>query len=275
MESTLEGSTKPYQTSALVTYILERKQACSADAALSTQQIIDAYHELLSKHKNIVNIPDNSISTYLSLIAGNEDFPIHCEGKKKGYFLDLNFNKGQEMQSENPVARDPKENEMYPLLVQWLSTQGFSKSQDISAKRAMGQWANPDVIGIRLLDIINFAFLEVVTIEAKRDFENWRKDIFEAVAHTMFANRSYYAYLCKESDKVSKQMVSYAQKFRIGILALIVPDDMWGKPLSIEDIEFREILPAPEQKPDLAMQKDFLFNLGIYDLNSYEQFACK
>lgn len=272
-ESTLEGSSKPYQTSELATYILESKGATSAEATMSSREILESYHELQAKHKNVIYIPDNSVLTYLSLISSNEDYPIKCHGRKKGYFLDLEFFTRESEEKETIVQRDPKESEMYPLLVSWLATEGYEKVKDISTNKGMGKWANPDVVGIRTLDIFRNTMMEIVTIEAKRDVQNWRHDIFEAVAHTMFADRSYYAYLCKESDKMDKQMVNYAQKFKIGILAVIVPDDQWGQALSSEDVIFREIVPAPMQETNPEIRKKFLLSLGIYDFDSYKQFA--
>ena len=121
----------------------------------------------------------------------------------------------------------------------------------------MGKWGNPDIVGLKTLDVFKTTYIEITTIEVKRDFYNWRHDIFEAIAHTMFSNRSYYAFACKESDIIDRAMITYAQKFNIGILALIVPDSLWNKPLSMEDIEFRVINPAPAQTPNKNIQKDF------------------
>ena len=72
---------------------------------------------------------------------------------------------------------------------------------------------------------------------------------------------------------MDKQMVNYAQKFKIGILAVIVPDDQWGQALSSEDVIFREIVPAPMQETNPDIRKKFLLSLGIYDFDSYKQFA--
>lgn len=276
MESVLEGFPKSKQTCELVSYILEKHNALTADKTLQTKEILDAYHDMVGRHPNIVYIPDNTIAIYLSLLAANEEYPICCPGKKQGYFL-----KKEQSDTSMPLNQDElsrcniQEKNIYPILASWLTTEGYEKVQDISLKRGMGPWGNPDLIGLRILDLFKRTFLEITTVEVKRDCQNWRKDIFEAVAHTMFANRSYYAYLCRESDKVDKRMVLYAQKFNIGILAIIVPDDQWGQELKPDEIEIREIFPAPEQKPCTQIQKEFLLSLGIYDYNSYQQFACQ
>ena len=276
MESVMAEVPKSRQTCDLVSYILEKNNAFTAENTMQTNDILDAYHEIVAKHPNVVSIPDNTIKTYLSLLASNEDFPICCPGRKQGYFLrkEEPATMTQTNQEEAKVSLILEKN-IYPILASWLATEGYEKVQDISTKKGMGQWGNPDLVGFRVLDLFKSTLLDITTIEAKRDCCNWRQNIFEAVAHTMFATRSYYAYPCRESDKVDKRMILYAQKFNIGILAVIIPDEQWGKELKPDEIEIREILPAPEQKPNMQIQKEFLHSLNIHDYNSYQQFACQ
>ena len=117
-------------------------------------------------------------------------------------------------------------------------------------------------------------FSEVLCLFANNELDYWSKNIFEAVAHTVFANRSYFAYLSKESEKIDEEMISYAQKFNIGILRVIVPDNMWEKSLSEcgpDDIDIQEIFPAPEQTPFITFQKQFLKKLEINDFDDYKR----
>lgn len=281
LESTLEDQNKAIQTSILVTYIMQQKGALSAEKKMSTNEILTDYKNLQKENTGIVFIPENTLANYLSLIARNENYPIRCLGRKQGYFIDtmhpsLNEDSKEETTEEpqnlSQNSAGIKESDLYPFLVTWLNTEGVDKAKDISNKKMMGKWGNPDIVGLRTLDVFKTTYIEITTIEAKRNSINWRHDIFEAVAHTMFSNQSYYAFACKESDIIDKTMISYAQKFNIGILALIVPDVLWNKPLAIEDIEFRVINPAPEQNPDKDTQKEFLGSLGIYDFDTYKKF---
>lgn len=281
LESALEDQNKAIQTSTLVTYILQQKKALSAEKKMSTNEILNAYKKLQKEHTDVVSIPENTLANYLSLIARNENYPIRCLGRKQGYFIDnmhpslkedLNYDIPEEPQNILLNVTNIKESDLYPFLVTWLNTEGVDKAKDISGKKAMGKWGNPDIVGLKTLDVFKTTYIEITTIEVKRDFYNWRHDIFEAIAHTMFSNRSYYAFACKESDIIDRAMITYAQKFNIGILALIVPDSLWNKPLSMEDIEFRVINPAPAQTPNKNIQKDFLNSLGIYDFDTYKNF---
>ncbi len=288
-EDVLDGLRRPMQISKLVSYILKSKEADgTADEngqpkVMSTQEILNVYKELREQNEDIILIPQNSISTILSFLSKNENYPIFCQGRKQGYFFkELPINDEEECQTEkvsnssddNKDESFPKEREIYPYLVSWLQAKGFDIAQDISSNKMKGSWRNPDILGIRTTDVFKTTYIEIVTIEAKLSKDYWSKNIFEAVAHTVFANRSYFAYLSKESEKIDEEMISYAQKFNIGILRVIVPDNMWEKSLSEcgpDDIDIQEIFPAPEQTPFITFQKQFLKKLEINDFDDYKR----
>lgn len=270
-ESTLEGLKRPDQACQLAVYILEHLRAFNPETAKGTSEILDYYHKLLQKHKEVIFIPDNSIANYLSFMASKDEYSISCNGRRQGYFLNDSSN-SIPIEQDTPIERSPLEKEMYPLLVSWLLTEGYDKAADISSHKAMGKWANPDVVGFNIFDLFKNTTLEIVTIEAKRCLTNWRQDIFEAVAHTMFSNRTYFAFLRKESEKVEQRMLVYAQKFGIGLLEIVVPDN-FSDGVEGAVLKTNVLLPAPIQQPNLKIQKEFLCNLGIYDYNTYQQFA--
>ncbi len=53
-------------------------------------------------------------------------------------------------------------------------------------------------------------------------------------------------------------MIEYALKFNIGILAIIVPDDQYGKEFDPENAGVRVVVPAPFQSVSAIQQKQFL-----------------
>lgn len=287
-ESSLDGSRRPEQVSKLVSYILDQSDANGdldvngSPKVMSTQQILDAYKELREKEENVILIPDNSISTLLSALAKSENYPIYCQGRKQGYFYKNIVQSGTDVLDERQCmeATDEQsessllEKDIYPYLISWLQTKNYDLVQDISTKKRKGQWRNPDILGIKTIDVFKTTYIEIVTIEAKLSKDLWTKEIFEAIAHTVFSNKSYFAYLCKESDKVDDEMIAYAQKFNIGILQVMLSDEKWklsSKDIGPDDMEIREILPAPEQKPLLTLQKRFLKDLGINDFDDYKR----
>ena len=283
-DAVLEGQRRPVQVSKVVSYILEQNGADGSTNTdvMSTQEILDAYEELKREEDDVISIPPNSISTLLSLLAKNEGYPIFCKGRKQGYFykpiLKSEVNSLDEEQAievlEEHTVNEVSEKDMYPYLVAWLQTKGYEITKDISTNKRKGQWKNPDILGIRTLDVFKTTYVEIATIEVKISKDTWSKDIFEAISHTVFSNRSYFAYLCKESEKVDEEMFFYAQKFNIGILQVMVADDKWNKRLTDcgpDDIDIREVYPAPDQKPSLIQQKQFLKNIGINDFDDYKR----
>lgn len=286
-DDVLEGQRRPVQVSKVVSYILEQNGADGSvddegtPRTMSTLEIIDAYKKLLGEDNKVINIPENSISTLLSLLAKSEDYPIYCQGRKQGYFYkpishseagSLDEEQANEAQEEH-VEGGITEKDMYPHLVAWFQTKGYEITQEISTKKRKGQWRNPDILGIKTLDVFKTTYIEIATIEAKLSKSAWTKDIFEAISHTVFSNKSYFAYLCNESEKIDEEMIYYAQKFNIGILQVMIPNEKWGKPLidcRPEEVDIQEVFPAPDQKPSLILQKRFLKNIGINDFDDYK-----
>lgn len=59
-------------------------------------------------------------------------------------------------------------------------------------------------------------------------------------------------------EKDDNDMIEYAMKFKIGILAIIVPDEQYGKAFDPENAEIRVVVPAPLQSVSMRLQKHFL-----------------
>lgn len=276
---------KPQQAERLLVYLLESSRCINEKSTLSWNDIVSKYKDLVSKHKDVIKISDNSLYQYAVSFVKQSDSPVCRLGHGKGFYLDLNVLGSEQVvdtsENKNQISENPYfEKDMYPILVDWLST-NLGRSNDlygvknVSSARGMEKWNNPDILGIAKCSFFNTLHLELVTLEAKRDWRNWRQDIFEAVAHTLLANRSYFVFLRKSSDKVEdeKDMIVYAQKFGIGILSLVVPEDKWGKQLTYETIErFDIIVPAPFHTPQVKMQKRFLASLNIKEPDDIDRF---
>ena len=289
-KSAMNGLSKPQQAERLLVYLLQSNSSYSITSALEWKTLCNKYSDLKSKHKDIVSISDSSLYQYALSFVKDPDSPICQAGYGKGFYLDhmiISNSSGNNSiadSSPDPAPNETKylEKEMYPILVDWLkmnlsraNNQHLYGVQNISSRRGMDKWSNPDILGVVKCNYFGNLSLELVTLEAKRDSRSWRTDIFEAVAHTVIANRSYYVYLKKKGAKLEdeKDLVSYAQKFGIGVLAMIIPDDKWGEKLSYEMIEDFDILvPAPYHQPQVQMQKKFLSSLDIKEPDDIDKF---
>lgn len=258
------------QVNLVVSYILEKEKCFSPEKAMSTPEIQTIYQEIKKTHPNVYEIPLNSLAQYMSVLANDSDSKISCDGKRKGYYLNLgsSFNS----QTGNKAEIKTKEKDLYPILEEWLSFQ-CERVKDIANSRKGGQWWNPDILGISYLTFFGNQAVEITTIEAKRDLSNWRRDFFEAVSHSMFANKAYYAYLCRQSDKKDKDLFLYAQQFGIGLIAIEIPDDKWGENIDIKIEYVKEIFPAPVHNVAVRFQKEFLSNFEIRDVEDIQKFG--
>lgn len=284
-QSAMKQLSRPQQAERLLVYLLESSKCINEKNTLLWNDISLKYKALVNKHKDVISISENSLYQYAVSFVKQSESPVCQLGHGKGFYLDLNIlereqvvdtSENKDHNSENPY----QEKNMYPILVDWLST-NLGRSNDlygvknVSSARGMEKWNNPDILGIAKCSFFNTLHLELVTLEAKRDWRNWRQDIFEAVAHTLLANKSYFVFLRKSSDKVEdeKDMIVYAQKFGIGILSLVVPEDKWGETLTYETIErFDIIVPASFHTPQVKMQKRFLASLNIKEPDDIDRF---
>ena len=190
------------------------------------------------------------------------------------------------MEDAKDIKKQEREKNLYPSLVSWLITKKYF-SKDTSTFKKGGQWGNPDVTGIKIInDIFGLERLEVCTIEAKAAATDWKKYIFEAVSHKRFANRAYFAFAIG-SDKPSirdivdyNEMRDYGEKFKIGIIAIFLQINDFKtlnsvRDLSLGDVDIIEVWPAlyEEAKPDSSDKfcREFLGfknRLDVYNFKS-------
>lgn len=277
----LEDLNKVQQSEKVIIYLLEQANANDADHTRSSKQIIDAYIKLREDTPDIVNLNTGSLSTNASLLSKESSSIVSCTGRRSGYFLNHNnvnntdTDSGDTVENDCPVcAADDKikEQQMYAYLVNWLIAKGLFCVKNVANSRKMGQWGNPDVLGVNLVDFFGNSQVELTTIEAKITAKNWRKDIFEAVAHTVFADYVYFAFLKKQSEKIDQAMIRFAQKFNIGILAIEIPDENWGKRFDESEADVWEVVPAPYASPVQSQRIDYLKRMGITSTSTLLEF---
>lgn len=261
----VEAMRRPQQVERVVCYILEAAEKTSAEASYSSDEILQDYRKLRKDDQNIVEIPEGSIVTIISQLAKESNSNIYCLGKKQGYF----FSSTSEEISETTSSEDEesfKEKELYPLFAQWLSF-SCDRVNDIATNRSMHKWGNPDIFGVNVLYVLGQPQIEITTLEVKKELKDWRKNIFEAVAHTLFADKVYFCCVCNEAEyeKDRNDMLLYAQRFRIGLLVIVIEDDSSQPAYDVSMI--KELMPAPSRTPEILMRKKFIESLNLHNLN--------
>lgn len=276
--------------------ILEEKGNFSESNTLSSSAIYDEYEKVWKKIKD-ETIPKISIATwkcYLSELSKDSENNIRCPGKKKGYYLFSANNSKKNVRQDESIYDDVSESEgetkgealLYPILEAWLEIRKFYQIKNISDLRKGGKWQNPDIIALKAENVFNNSIFQVITIEAKLTIKDWEKWIFQAVAHTLFSNRSYFAFLYPETDDgtfetIENDLRFYAETFKIGILKIEVPIQTYEDIISrksgakIEDFEVIEFFPAPYLVKDLFQQKKFLNGIGINDIQQLYTYGRK
>ena len=212
----LAKSSSPEKIEKVVVYILEDAGKTSYNNTMSTDEIIKAYNKLKEENEDIIIIPDNSIASTISVLSRKADSRIQCPGKKQGYFVSPITENNEENENEvGEIEQTDKgkllEKDLYPLLKKWMELFLSVKSIDISARRGSLKWRNPDLLGIKEIDFLGDEKFEILTIEVKPNIQDWTMYIFEAVSHSLFSNRTYFAYL-KDTfyEKVPDEMKLYA-----------------------------------------------------------------
>lgn len=271
-----KAMTLPQQVEAIACYVLESKGCLNSNEHIMTAtDILSEYGKIKKSHQGIFKIEQGTFRNYLSGKARDNDSPITKAEGKQGYYLNLSEplydtddDNSEKTIKECPCVDDSTfhESEMYPVLADWLKVKG-GYVKNIGAQHCGPKWANPDVMGIKFTHFFESIHVEVTTIEAKISSQLWRTDLFQAVAHTMFANKVYYAYMRNKGDKPINEMILYAQKFGVGIIAVGVPDvKNIKKGQQIEQDDIVEILPAPYHDVDIYLQKEFLDNFEIHNV---------
>lgn len=288
-----EVSDRTHQVQYLSEYILEHLKATSTNKSKSTGEILKTYKELLSSYPDLIpEIPDNTFAVLLSKVSSEQYSRITCPGRKQGYYLEqlvVNIEKLDESQATANIEKNDngpeqiKEKHVYPILKQWLFEKDYDRVADISNQKTNGKWGNPDLVGLNIEDIYGRPDVEITTIEVKLTQDNWEEWIFEAIAHTRFSNRSYFAFLYPENliNKLdSTEIKLYAEHFKIGILIIGIHIDDYVKikskqpaKLNPDNIKIIEYFQAPFNQTHIQLRKKFLRVLDILELNKLYSFG--
>ena len=278
--SALAKSSSPEKVERVVVYILESENKTDSDNTMSTEEIKNAYQKLTNDNADIIFIPQNTIATTISVLSNKADSRIQCLGRRQGYFVTPLTESSEEKEREEVETEQTTgkgkllEKDLYPVLKEWMQLSLDVKSIDISSKRGSLKWQNPDLLGIKEIDFLGDEQFEITTVEVKPNMQDWTMYIFEAVSHSLFSNKTYFAYL-KDNfyDKVLDEMKLYASKFGIGIISIAIDDkerekittsDKLLKALEDGTCQIKEEVPAPYHIPDIYLQKKFLDGLEIH-----------
>jgi len=287
LEKLQETTDRKSQVEYLATYILEEKKKTANNKTLSTKEIISEYQKFRTENSKFPQIPNNTITVYLNQLANSSESKINCPGKKQGYYLDKlleqidsNISEESDQKEQEEELKEAKEKgyllekDLYPFLEQWLFEVENERVADISNFRGQGKWANPDLLGLKIDYYFQIPQIEITTIEAKLLMDGWEQWIFESVAHTVFSNRSYFAFVHSEEhlNKIPHEIRHYSERFGVGVLIIAVEPKDYLKiqkkeafSLNEENHRIVEYIPAPYQTPHLKFQKRFLESLDVKD----------
>lgn len=276
----LASASSPEKVEKIVVYILESNNKTDSNNTMSTDDIKKKYKELQRKNADIVSIPENSLATYTSILSSKSESKIQCLGRRQGYFI----TPAQETPTETLIEKETDisekgkllEKDLYPALQQWMKVSWNDiNAIDISSKRGSDKkWRNPDLLCVKEIDFLGEARFEITTIEVKPSMQDWTMYIFEAVSHSLFSNKAYFAFL-KDNDndkQLPDEMKLYASRFGIGIITITIEDQERSKITTSEKLVkaladgyciIREEVPAPYHVPDISLQKQFLEGLEI------------
>jgi len=272
----LKGATKYLRTRQAVEFVLEKANAVSSDSTLNGREIAERVQEFFPDS----DLLESSTRQYLSRCVEDPNSRVYKEPGKIGYFLtsvEALPDVVSEEDEQEAGERRQRELLLYPVLEAWLQEQGY-RSKDVSTSRSNGQWGNPDVVGIRVTEWLTQVSVEVASVEAKTSFRDWRKWIFEAVAHRRFANRSYFAFAHPSSllEKIDPDLRHYSELFRVGVLVVGLAEDRYKQllsgaladPLERDEVELVERFGAPRDNVSAEHQRAFCEGIGIDSLEA-------
>lgn len=279
------------QVRVLAEHILTNSGANSPSNAKATKFIIGEYRKLFGSYPGeIPDVPENTFTVFLSRISNDKASRINCPGKKQGYYLDALVTEIEEIDEQSTSPEEPEERKdivleknIYPFIKEWLFEKNHDRVADISNLKRNGKWGNPDLIGLNIEEIYGHPEIEVTTVEVKITDDGWERWIFEAVAHTRFSNRSYFAFIYPENliNKLdSTGLHLYAEHFNIGVLIIAVDNEDYIKIKKREPVDLREenisiveYRHAPFNETHIKFRKKFFESLDVLEMNKLYSFG--
>lgn len=246
------------------------------EVSKSNKQIVDEIRKQIDAGRLNVDLADGTILNYLSFAANNDpDSAIVSAGPRKGYWYEEPAQPSERPIDEEQVAAGSgpeitvAEKDLYPLVELWLQQKGFH-SKDLSSLKSGGPWGNPDIMGFERVEAFGAVQLELASCEIKVKEANWERDIFEAISHKRFSNRSWFCYRVEsEEAPLPKQMHYYAERYRVGVVQIVLDDEelislKQKRSTPLEFIErVVERVPALYDHVPLREQRDLIERSGI------------
>ncbi len=204
----------------------------SQATAKSNKEIVDEIKRQIASGVLAVDLTDGSILAYISEAANNDaESSIVSGGPRKGY-----WHEPPAPPTEQPIEQTEVkaatgapvtilERDLYPLLELWLQKKGYT-SKDVSQLKKGGPWGNPDIIGAERVELFGAVQIELASCEIKVREANWERDIFEAISHKRFSNRSWFCYRIENEDApLPKGIEYYAERYRVGIVQIVLTNE--------------------------------------------------
>ena len=201
---------------------------------MKSREVVDGVIQSIKDQHLDIEVARGTVFNYVSHAANNDDASgIVSGGTWGGYWFDP---EASEVSSVKPVeeaqiknsqgaAVSFSERDLYPLLHLWLRTKDFV-AKDISNLKSGGKWGNPDVIGVKRVDLFGSVEIEIASCEVKLSEQNWEQFIFEAISHKRFSNRSWFAYRISQAGKsLPKAIEYYAERYKVGIIQILLTDE--------------------------------------------------
>jgi len=266
-------------------HILEKKNKKDINSTMSSKEIYNEYRIYYDGDYNntIPDILDTTFVIYLNKNSKEINSRINCPGRRQGYYLDDLFSNDDGSDNDNN-QRKFKEEDLYPIIQNWLFEKEFDRVGNVSNIKSNGKWGNPDLVALDIEELLGVTNVQITTVEVKQTIHKWDEWIFEAIAHTRFADRSYFAFLHPE-DMYSKldslDIKLYAEHFNIGVIVIECTRKTYDslfikntqKNIREEDItRITEYCQAPHTKTNIVLRKKYLESINIktiHDLYSF------
>ncbi len=257
---------------------LRSKNKVGQGAAARSKEVVEYIRHKISAGELEVDLTPGTILSYISQAANKDpESAIVSGGSWGGYWIDLTIQKEKSSKPTETARLKSKqggqvafsEKLLYPLVELWLSTKGYV-SKDVSNLKSGGKWGNPDIVGISRVELFGSVEIEVASCEVKLSDQSWEQFIFEAISHKRASNRSWFCYrVADENAAMPKGMEYYAERYRVGIVQIVLADDdmLKIKDKEVETIDLlervRERVPATYDFVPLQEKRDLMDRANI------------
>lgn len=212
---------------------LQKSNSTSPSSSRSHRDIVSAVRKSLKEKTLDIDVTDGTLLSYLSTAANSDPGSgIVSGGPHRGYWYspaekqpaDVKPTEQEKIRPQKGKEVTVVEKDLYPLLELWLAQKGYA-SKDVSSLKSGGRWGNPDIVGVNRVELFGSVEIDLASCEVKLSDGNWEQVIFEAISHKRFTNRSWFCYRVPiDGQPMPKGMEYYAERYRIGVVQIILSD---------------------------------------------------